>query len=514
MKFKKTLCVLLIIVIVAGSSVSCSSGGKALFKFRDTELSTNMYSYMLSSQKAFLKDLFDYYNTMSYYYYGTYYFGTADFDEYLISSQPNGDGTTSTVAQITNDMVIESAKSMVIINHFCKQYNLEVTDTSTVDAIDSTLSEDIEAAGSVEYYNILLSQFGADYDIAKKYLYDSSSSEVLFSYLYGENGTQRLDDSLVKEQFAKDYSKIDVLYYPYYDKDAESGDSSIKEVEGIDDAAIRAFTAEKYAKIRQILFYTIDLTSQSSLGEEKVKEQKEKAEQIYAEIKEGKITFDAAREANNEDTNKNAVLVSEGSQDARIKSVEDAALGMKAGEYALVKSEIGYHIITREAIEDADITDAIRNEAYEKLAKNAINDFARAAYDKVIAGTLKFSDYKSSGESESPNPDAYGKYTPGIIYSKEEIDEEIFDKVNEMQYGEYAVVEISSGCCVLLKLKPDDDDYLERYDDIYDALADEAFEKFIKSYYPEVVVDEAELAKYDFLTAISLDLVPLDEVSE
>ncbi|MBO7511212.1 MAG: hypothetical protein J6T35_08515, partial [Bacteroidales bacterium] len=43
---------------------------------------------------------------------------------------------------------------------------------------------------------------------------------------FGENGTQRLDDSLVKEQFAKDYSKIDVLYYPYYDKDAETGDST------------------------------------------------------------------------------------------------------------------------------------------------------------------------------------------------------------------------------------------------------------------------------------------------
>ena len=187
---------------------SCASEGKALFTFRGTELSTNMYSYMISSQKAYLKQLFDYYNSMAYMYYGTSYFPTTDFNEYLRSEQTDENGNVSTVAKITNDMIIESAKYMVVINHFCEQYGLEITDESLIADIEDVLSEDIETAGNMEYLNILLAQFGADYDIERKYMYDSAMANVLYEHLYGKGGERRLSDSVIKSEFESNFRHV------------------------------------------------------------------------------------------------------------------------------------------------------------------------------------------------------------------------------------------------------------------------------------------------------------------
>ena len=505
MKFKKLICIIICVSLLALSLVSCSSGSKALFTFRGTELSNKMYSYMLSSQKAYLQQLFDYYNAMAS-MYGQEEIA-ASFDDYLRSNTTDADGNTVTVAQATNNMIIESAKYLVIIDHFCKQYGLEITDESAIAEIEKVLEEDIQTAGSLEYLNILLSQFGADYDVEKQYLYSTMSAELLFDHLYGENGAQRLDENAVREQFEKDYNKIDVLYYAYYESDDE-GNKTIKQIDSVTNEQINEYIANKYAKIKYVLLYTIDITTLNKLSEEEIAQKEATANQAYSELKNGEITFDAAVEKYSE-SKSDPIVLSKGETDERVKPVEDAAFALKAGECALVSTEIGYYVIERQMMEGDDIDDSIKSTAYEGLAIDAINQYAQAAYEKVVGGLASFEDYS---DSES-KPDDFGNYTPGIIYKDDEMDESIVEKANQINVNDYAIVELSSGCVVLKKVAFSEDDYKERYDETYKSLAQSEFDKFIRGFYSEVIVDEEEISKFDFLTALALDLVPIDENS-
>ena len=507
MNYKRILCFIVAALMIALTLTSCSSEGKALFTFRGTELSTNMYSYMISSQKAYLKQLFDYYNYMSYMYYGTYYFQTTDFDEYLRSEQADENGNVSTVAEITNNMIIESAKYMVVINHLCEQYDLELTDESLIADIEDVLSEDIETAGNMEYLNILLAQFGADYDIERKYMYDSAMANVLYEHLYGKGGERRLADSIIKSEFESKFYKMDVLYYAYYSSNAETGEQSIRDVENISAEMIYDYIAPNYAKVNQILLYTIDVNTMNKLSEDKIAAKKETIDDIYAQLQNGSITFEEAKSQISEDSGSGSVIVAKEGNDARIQNVVDAAFELNAGEYVLVESEIGYHIILREEMTQDDIPNEIKTEAAEILAKGVIDSYAEAAYEKAQNGALAFSDY--SGEETRPDP--YGKYSGGIVFTKGELEDEIYDKVAGMANDEYALIKINSGVCVIRKMALTDNDLTDRYDEIYSELAEAAFKEFIMSFYPEITIDEEELSKYDFLTAVPLELVPLKD---
>lgn len=507
MTYKKTLCFVIAILMIVLTLTSCASEGKALFTFRGTELSTNMYSYMISSQKAYLKQLFDYYNSMAYMYYGTSYFPTTDFNEYLRSEQTDENGNVSTVAKITNDMIIESAKYMVVINHFCEQYGLEITDESLIADIEDVLSEDIETAGNMEYLNILLAQFGADYDIERKYMYDSAMANVLYEHLYGKDGERRLADSVIKSEFESKYYKMDFLYYAYYNTDSDTGEQNIRDVSGITDESINEYIEANYIKVKQILLYTVDINTLNKLSEEKTTAKKESIDDIYAKLQNGTLTFDDAKSQFSEDSGSGSAIISRDGNDSRIQNVVDAAFALEAGEYTLIESEIGYHIILRETLTQEDITNDLKTEASNIIAKGIIDNYAEAAYEKAQNGALAFSDYSS----EETRPDAYGKYTASIIFTEDELEDEIYEKVSVMNANEYAMIKISSGVCVIRKIEFSEEDYLERYDDIYSKLAETAFTEYIKSFYPEVVIDEEELAKYDFLTALALELVPLED---
>ena len=75
------------------------------------------------------------------------------------------------------------------------------------------------------------------------------------------------------------------------------------------------------------------------------------------------------------------IVLSKGETDERVKPVEDAAFALKAGECALVSTEIGYYVIERQMMEGDDIDDSIKSTAYEGLAIDAINQYAQAAYE-------------------------------------------------------------------------------------------------------------------------------------
>ncbi|MEG1743776.1 MAG: hypothetical protein RR246_06370, partial [Clostridia bacterium] len=60
MKLKKAVICILLAILMVIPLVSCSAQPVQVAKYKDTSISTNMFSYMLSSQKAYFESMFNY----------------------------------------------------------------------------------------------------------------------------------------------------------------------------------------------------------------------------------------------------------------------------------------------------------------------------------------------------------------------------------------------------------------------------------------------------------------------
>lgn len=511
---KKAIVLLLIVIMTVTPLASCSSQGKALMRFRDTEISTNMFSYMISSQKSAVKAEFDYYNALAYQYYGTYYYGTNDFDAFINQEQELKDGGKTTIAKELMDMIINSAKTYVIVNELCKRFNLEITDESTITAVEERLKDDIDYAGNEDFLNILLSEYGADLDIEREFLYSTKRHNVLSNYLYGENGTQRIADELVKEDFRKNYNKFDCIRYDFYDVDQEKQTQIIKKLDITDDEKKEYFD-NNYTKIEHILFYYIDVTTTDGklLNDEQKAAKKKLAEEVYGKLKNGDLTFDDAQNEYNEDKGfdkeNDGVCFGKGDLDNKLINLENEALKINVDDISLVETEIGVHIIKRMPLTDSDYTEEIKKLVNDAMVITRITEQANDFYEKLKDGSVTMT------ETDLKKHDSYGAYYEATVYTKGQVSDALQTELDSLEnIGDTAVFADETGVYIVRKLKLEDSDITDAYADVYDKLADEAFQKYVESFYAEIEIDEEELAKYDFSTAKILNIATLDENSE
>jgi hypothetical protein len=217
MKRYKTLApaiaLVLAVLMLALPLSSCSKEDTdTIMSFRGEKISAGLFSYMMASQKAYIKDTFES-NTSDYYAENSSYpYGTDDFDEFLKKTLTLDDGTELTYAQNAFNTVVNTAKMFSIVNAFCNTYNLVVTDTSAITDIEDTVSMDIANAGGENYFKDILGKFGADVSTEKEYLYNMERVDLLYNYLYGDTGIQRVADLSVSDEFYKKYRKIDFIY--------------------------------------------------------------------------------------------------------------------------------------------------------------------------------------------------------------------------------------------------------------------------------------------------------------
>ncbi|MFA6729813.1 MAG: hypothetical protein WCR95_02310 [Eubacteriales bacterium] len=205
---------------------SCGKSNETpVMNYNGKTVSTGLFAYMLSSQKAYVKDTFSRNTADHFAKTGEYLYGTNDFEEFLSKTFINKSGDTVTYAENAFLTVLNTAKMFVVADKLCGDYNLKIVDGQTLEDIEEIISGDIEAAGGKVYLEDILTEYGADIETEREYLLLQAKVDLLYDYLYGKNGSQRIADSVISDIFYEQYKKIDFLFYSFY-SDSEVGDPS------------------------------------------------------------------------------------------------------------------------------------------------------------------------------------------------------------------------------------------------------------------------------------------------
>lgn len=489
MRLKKKIICILMSVLMLLPLAACSDNSVTVAKYKDTSIDSSMFSYMLSSQKAYLEQ-------MLYYYYKT-----TDFDSVWASEfSKDESGNTITFGDNAFNGIVDALKMFVVVKQLCKEYGLNVTDESTVNAIEGYISEDIETAGDINFLEIALAEYGAKIGDEKDYLYTTSLTSVLLDYLYGDNGTMKIPDSDIRADFDKNYTKVDMNMFSYSTKN-DSGTYVSRVDSDIPESEMKDYFNRQYVKAEHILFYfydTSDKSGKTKISEADMQSKREAAAVLFEKIKNGEITFDDAKKENNEDTgmftDADGDVIEKGKLNEKFADFEKMLFDLEIGGIAMIETDVGVHIVRRNAMADKDFDDA-KDDISKAVTKERIANEAKDFFEKVKNGSAKLNDETK-----------YGSYQEAVVYSAGEMGEEVEKLIAELKDGESLIYNDDSCTVIIRRLATTDDDYKKEYSTIKSALSQEAFYAYLESLYPQVELNEEEIAKYTFAAVKSLSI--------
>ncbi len=320
-RYAAFLLAVLLLLPLAG----CTAYPTAL-SFGETEFSTNMYRFWLSSYKGqFLRTYADMKDTDAFY------------DSILTDN--------TTAEAFLNGVVLENVTRNLICAELFRQYGLTLPEETT-DAIDAYIEELTKeyAGGSRRSLNSLLAEYGANGEILRDVFIVEEKVTALFQYLYGEGGPQALTEADLAAYYQKEYVRIRHIYVneSYVYELAEDGSFLVDSSGNI---VTRALTAEELAE-------------------------KEKKIAAIDEALANRTAFDTVYKEYSEDQ-----LYENGYYLTRetdfIDEVVTAAFTLAEGSHTKVESEFGTHYLYRLSLDAGAYTN-------EKNA-DFFSDFADAA---------------------------------------------------------------------------------------------------------------------------------------
>lgn len=206
-KIMKILSFLLVMCLVFGACISCSSKGEVMMSFEEKTLSVNAYELLLSRMKGAL------------YTYG-YEVDKGSFWKTVISA----DGMTyDDYFCIT---IMEEASRYLIADHLFDLYGLSVTEKMESE-LEKVMDSLVEKAGSKMALNNELKTFGVNYDMLRDVYLLELKISVLKEHLYGTAGEKISEEdksSHLQENYAA-FSQIFLASYYYLTDLDEFGDA-------------------------------------------------------------------------------------------------------------------------------------------------------------------------------------------------------------------------------------------------------------------------------------------------
>lgn len=200
--------IVLIITSVIFISIlgSCGNSSPVLMTYRDSKITSNMYSYWLSTYKS---NFLNYYND------------SMDEDSFWENEIKNG----LTTEQYATELINKNIKYILIGMQLFREYNLKISPDITA-AINDDIKEKIEYYGSRSELNTALSAYGINTDILKDIYIAQEKLNAVYDYLYGENGIEKITEEMLDAYYAKNYSRIKylIIYTKEKEKVDEKGD--------------------------------------------------------------------------------------------------------------------------------------------------------------------------------------------------------------------------------------------------------------------------------------------------
>ena len=205
---KKILAVVMALLMLGACLTGCASKtGKAMLKLDGTELSENVFLLYLSRMKGSL---------CSSYLYGSEAKTAAFWDKYM-------DTTGKTYNEYYTQKVLESAKNTLAALYAFDEKKLKLPD-SYMEDIDARLAELMEqdANGSKTEFDMILSEFGASYEVLREAYIIEAKVKYLTDTMLGTNGEligKELIDGYYQENYAR-FKQIFLYTYTVYKTDA------------------------------------------------------------------------------------------------------------------------------------------------------------------------------------------------------------------------------------------------------------------------------------------------------
>ncbi|MFA6729814.1 MAG: hypothetical protein WCR95_02315 [Eubacteriales bacterium] len=518
--FKKTLCLLCVIALILPFS-ACSKKSEAIMSFRGSELSTNMFSYMLAAPEVYML-LFT--NTYLPYVYQTTYaaygIGYSDFQQYVQSSEEmyrqlfndfyssfgtavkDADGNQTTLAVEYFDSILPYLKRTFVISALCEDYGLTLTDKNVKSQITAEIDGYIDAAGNKDFLEIyLFDKYGATLDIAREYaqkysLYYTMNSEygfdetggqtywnsgfvylnnLLYLHLYGENGIKRPPESEVKTRYLTDFRIVDEIFYNAYK--TENSVSKLR-LEDFISEDITSYFNENYVKLTYVLLNV------KGLSEENASQIFATAEEILSKIQSGELEIDDDEKIKDLYSGaKTGMFCFEPGDGSVEEAVEDALSNLKDGEFGVVSAADSIYVIRRDskteedlaAVKDGIISTLARSyfdENYnkanyiflsyydiygEKLAQEKIDEID--SLGEEIAQKLKNGEISFDNVEDEYKTSVYSVSAASAVFGPGEITDELNDVMSTLQKGDFSTAVGEDGFYVLGRIEKEDADF-------------------------------------------------------
>ena len=350
---KKIITALLLLSMLICPLISCSGNGVAVFRYRNTTLSDDVYRYWLS-----------YYKT----YYSTYFSDITDSQEGWQKEVSEG----LTAEEYVIDTVNDRMKLYTVALELCSEYSISLS-SEEKQAVNTQIDSLIDSFGGrsiLENYlsrsaNIGISTLKEVYTIERKIA-------KLNSYLYGEKGTQKLTQEQLDEFYNSHYSRIKYLYFDKQNKYVLDEDGNI--VQG---------SSGKYEL--------------EALTPEEKKELAKKVATALSEAKSGEDFNTLIEKYNTPDmkyTEKypNGFYISSTSYtSSEVYTLVSNGMKLKAGDIEMVEDDQAYYIIAKYELED---------KMYEKDEQNQFESFNKDAIEYYFSQFLyeKFDDIEINSD--------------------------------------------------------------------------------------------------------------------
>lgn len=211
-KIIRAFSLLLSVVMILMSFVSCRSLGEPILTYGNTELSENVYMLFLSRLKG---------NLASAANYSTEALKDSFWDMVVSSS-----GTTRDESY--KSQILEECKFYLAALSLFDELGLKLPD-SYVAEIDQSLGDLLEgdANGSKTSFNSILAEYGANYDVLREAFLIEAKLSYLNEYLFGKGGS-KIGAEVIEEYYQSKYVRFKHVFFytytPVYETDSDGND--------------------------------------------------------------------------------------------------------------------------------------------------------------------------------------------------------------------------------------------------------------------------------------------------
>ena len=234
------------------------------------------------------------------------------------------DEDAKTYAQTINEAGLDYCVNNLLVEQKLKEYGIYENTAQEQEQMDAALASLIEQSGGKEKVEASLKVFGLSMDDFNRAYQYTVNYAKLVRFIYGKDG-----------------------------------------IEAIDESAVTAYFSENYVRVKHILIQV-----EEDADDQTKAAAKQKAEDLLASVK-GGADFDALMAQESQDpgsaTNPDGYIFTAAA--SYVQPFKEAAFDMEVGEYRLVESSYGWHIMKKcDLFEKAAFLDTYRDSIVEAMS--------------------------------------------------------------------------------------------------------------------------------------------------